>query len=408
MKSSRVSFSVLIILVFRAGTTAGGGGPMEVGRAMEDAGSRPRARDIGLAPGVLPAGPLNSITDVGGVLVGHVTLIEGESVRTGVTAILPHVGNIFQEKVPAAVHIGNAFGKLVGAAQIQELGYIETPIILTNTLSVWEAANGVVTYMLGLPGNEDVRSINPVVGETNDGGLNDIRGRHVTQEHVLEAIKSAKPGPVEEGCVGAGTGTQAYGFKGGIGTSSRRLPDELGGYTVGVLVQSNFGGVLQMDGLPVGKELGRYMLRNVIEAADGPEDDPDGSIMMIAATDAPLRTHGLERLAKRVMLGLARTGSPSSNGSGDFVIAFSTASELRSAFNAEDRFERGPVLRNDQLSSLFLAVVEATEEAIYNSLLKATTMTGRDGHTAEAVPIDKLLEIGRKYNRLHPPKSEGR
>lgn len=379
---------------------------MEGTQSTEDASgeARPRARDIGLAPGVLTHGPLNAITDIEGVRIGHVTLVEGDSIRTGVTAILPHGGNLFHEKVPGAVHIGNAFGKLIGATQVQELGYIETPIILTNTLNVWEAADGIVTYMLGLPGNEEVRSINPVVGETNDGGLSDIRGRHVKEEHVIEAIKKAKGGPVEEGSVGAGTGTQAYGFKGGIGTSSRRLPEELGGYTVGVLVQSNFGGVLQMDGIPVGKELKRYYLSRVLEGTTGPEDDADGSIMLVAATDAPLRNHGLERFARRVMLGLARTGGPSTNGSGDFVIAFSTAPELRSAFRTEEDFERAPVLRNDRLSPLFLAVVEATEEAIYNSLLKATTVTGRDGNTAEALPIDKLLEVGKKYNRLHPPK----
>jgi D-aminopeptidase len=378
----------------------------EIGMA-EDEMARPRARDIGLAPGVLPPGPLNAITDVGGVRVGQVTLVEGDSIRTGVTAILPHGGNIFQEKVPAAIHIGNAFGKLVGATQVQELGYIETPIVLTNTLSVWDAAGGVVTYMLGLPGNENLRSINPVVGETNDGSLNDIRGRHVKEEHVIEAIRAAKTGPVEEGSIGAGTGTRAYGFKGGIGTSSRQIPESLGGYTVGVLVLSNFGGVLQMDGIPVGKEIGLYYLRNEIEATTGPEDKADGSIMMVAATDAPLRAHELERFARRVMLGLGRTGSPSTNGSGDFVIAFSTAKELRSASDSDSRVESGSVLRNDALSPLFLAVVEATEEAIYNSLLKATTVTGQNGTTAEALPIDKLLEIGKKYNRLHPPGSEG-
>ena len=377
---------------------------METKQGSEEATARPRARDIGLAPGVLPTGPLNAITDVKGVKVGQVTLIEGDSIRTGVTAILPHDGNIFQEKVPAAVHIGNAFGKMVGAAQVQELGYIETPIVLTNTLNVWEAADGLVTYILGMPGNEDVRSINPIVGETNDGSLNDIRGRHVKEKHVLEAIRTAESGPVEEGCVGAGTGTQAFGFKGGIGTSSRLLPESLGGYTVGVLVQSNFGGVLQMDGIPVGKEIGRYYLRNQLEGTTGPEDAADGSVMMVAATDAPLRAHELERFARRVMAGLARTGSSLSNGSGDFVIVFSTAPELRSAYETDERFETGSVLRNDRLSPLFLAVVEATEEAIYNSVLKATSTTGRDGNRAEALPIDKLLEIGKKHNRLHPPK----
>ena len=373
-------------------------GGNQVARAQAE---RPRARDIGLAPGVLPPGPGNAITDVQGVRVGQVTLMEGDSVRTGVTAILPHGGNLFQEKVPAAIHVGNAFGKLIGATQVQELGFIETPIVLTNTLSVWEAANAVVTHILSLPGNEDVRSVNPVVGETNDGGLNDIRGRQVKEAHVLEAIRSASTGPVAEGSVGAGTGTVAFGFKGGIGTSSRRLPDSLGSYTVGVLVQSNYGGVLQMDGLPVGVELGRYYLKNAHSNEN--DESADGSIMMVVATDAPLRTHELERLARRAMLGLARTGSPSTHGSGDFVIAFSTAPELRSAFESASRTEGGPVLRGDALSPLFEAVVEATEEAIYNSLLKATPVIGYRGQKVEALPLDRLLEIGRKYNRLHPP-----
>jgi len=373
-------------------------GGNQVARAQSE---RPRARDIGLAPGVLSPGPGNAITDVQGVRVGQVTLMEGDSVRTGVTAILPHGGNLFQEKVPAAIHVGNAFGKLIGATQVQELGFIETPIVLTNTLSVWEAANAVVTHILSLPGNEEVRSVNPVVGETNDGGLNDIRGRHVKEPHVLEAIRSASTGPVAEGSVGAGTGTVAFGFKGGIGTSSRRLPDSLGSYTVGVLVQSNYGGVLQMDGLPVGVELGRYYLKNAVSNEN--DESADGSIMMVVATDAPVRTHELERLARRAMLGLARTGSPSTHGSGDFVIAFSSAPELRSTFESASRTEGGPVLRGDALSPLFEAVVEATEEAIYNSLLKATTVIGHRGQKVEALPLDRLLEIGRKYNRLHPP-----
>ena len=369
---------------------------------------RPRARDIGVVPGVLPTGPLNAITDVQGVRVGHVTLVEGDSVRTGVTAILPHGGNVFQDKVPAAIHIGNAFGKLVGSTQVEELGFIETPIVLTNTLSVWKAANTVLTYILALSGNEDVRSVNPVVGETNDGYLNDIRGRHVKEEHVLAAIHGAEAGPVPEGSVGAGTGTICFGFKGGIGTSSRRLPDSLGGYTLGVLVQSNFGGVLQMDGLPVGEELGRFYLREDVEtpgeSADR-ADRGDGSVMMVVATDAPLATHGLRRLASRAMLGMGRTGGSSTHGSGDFVIAFSTASELRSAYESESLIEGASVLRGDALSPLFQAVVEATEEAIYNSLLKATTVSGRDDRTVEALSIERVLEIGRKYNRLHPPQS---
>ena len=369
---------------------------------------RPRARDIGLAPGVLTPGAENAITDVPGVLVGQVTLIEGDSIRTGVTAILPHGGNIFQEKTPGAVHVGNAFGKLAGSTQVVELGTIETPIILTNTLSVWDAARAVVTHVLGLPGNEDVRSVNPLVGETNDGYLNDIRGRHVEERHVLEAIAGATSGPVAEGSVGAGTGTSAFGWKGGIGTSSRRLPDSLGGFTVGALVQSNYGGVLMMDGIPVGEELDRFYLRDQVRDAAGGEDadpNPDGSIMMVVATDAPIRSPGLTRLARRVMLGLARTGATSSHGSGDFVIAFSAAPSLRSPFTSESPVEAGGVLRGDRLSPLFQAAIEATEEAIYNSMLRATTITGRNGHTREALPIADLLAAGRKYNRLHPPEN---
>ena len=369
--------------------------------AQPDASNRPRARDLGLAPGVLPPGPLNAITDVDGVRVGQVTIWEGDDVRTGVTAVLPHGGNLFQEKVPGAIYLGNAFGKLVGYTQVRELGFIETPIVLTTTLSVWEAANAIATYVMALPGNEEVRSLNPVVGETNDGGLNDIRGRHVKERHVLEAIRSASGGPVQEGVVGAGTGTVAFGWKGGIGTSSRKLPESLGGYTVGVLVQSNYGGVLQMDGLPVGVELGQYYLKDAV-----PTSEADGSIMMVVATDAPVMTHALERIAKRAMLGLARTGATSSNGSGDYVIAFSTAPELRSAFETKARTEGGKVLRNDDLSPLFEATLEATEEAVYNSLLKAVTVTGDRSRTVEALSIDRLLEVGRKYNRLHAPESK--
>jgi len=368
--------------------------------AQPDASSRPRARDIGLAPGVLKPGPLNAITDVEGVLVGQVTIWEGENVRTGVTAILPHAGNLFQEKVPGAIHLGNAFGKLVGYTQVQELGFIETPIVLTNTLSVWQAADAVVTHLLPLPGNEEVRSINPVIGETNDSYLNDIRGRHVEERHVLEALRGARGGPVAEGVVGAGSGTVAFGWKGGIGTSSRLLPESLGGYTLGVLVQSNYGGVLSMDGLPVGVELGRYYLKDEVEGSAA-----DGSIMMVVATDAPVGAFGLARIAKRAMLGLSRTGATSSNGSGDYVIAFSTAPELRSAFESSARTEGAPVLRNDDLSPLFQAAIEATEEAVYNSMLKAVDVAGRDGNRIEALPLDRLLEIGKKYNRLHPPTS---
>ena len=370
--------------------------------------SRPRARDIGLSPGVLDPGPHNGITDVPGVLVGQVTLMEGDHIRTGVTAILPHAGNIFQEKVPGAVHIGNAFGKLAGSTQVVELGTIETPVVLTNTLSVWDAARAVVTYTLGLPGNENVRSVNPLVGETNDGFLNNIRGLHVKESHVLEAIRTASPGPVAEGAVGAGTGTSAFGWKGGIGTSSRRLPESLGGYTVGALIQSNYGGVLVMDGIPVGEELDRYYLRDQLRGNDNAGggdslDNPDGSIMMVVATDAPIRSLGLTRLARRVMLGLARTGATSSHGSGDFVIAFSSAESLRTGFRSDSPVDEGAVLRGDRLSPLFQAAIEATEEAVYNSMLKATTVVGKNGNTREAISIEDLLEVGAKYNRLHPP-----
>ena len=376
--------------------------------ALGQGDSRPRARDIGLSPGVLDPGPHNAITDVPGVLVGQVTLMEGDHIRTGVTAILPHAGNVFQEKVPGAVHIGNAFGKLAGSTQVVELGTVETPVVLTNTLSVWDAARAVVTYTLGLPGNENVRSVNPLVGETNDGFLNNIRGLHVKESHVLEAIRTASAGPVAEGAVGAGTGTSAFGWKGGIGTSSRRLPESLGGYTVGALIQSNYGGVLVMDGIPVGEELDRYYLRDQLRGGDGAADDdsldnPDGSIMMVVATDAPIRSLGLTRLARRVMLGLARTGATSSHGSGDFVIAFSSAESLRTGFRSDSPVDEGAVLRGDRLSPLFQAAIEATEEAVYNSMLKATTVVGKNGNTREAISIEDLLEVGAKYNRLHPP-----
>lgn len=344
----------------------------------------PRLRHLGISPGVLPTGPLNAITDVEGVRVGQLTLIEGDSIRTGVTAILPHGGNIFQEKVPAAIYIGNGFGKLMGISQVQELGNIETPIVLTNTLSVPTAASAIIDYILALPGNEDVRSVNPVVGETNDGFLNDIRGRHVKVNHVLEAIQKAQTGPVQEGNVGAGTGTVCFGWKGGIGTSSRKLPDNLGGYTVGVLVQSNFGGVLTVDGRPIGKASGRYYLSNHLN------DPSDGSCMIVVATDAPLDARNLERLASRAMLGLARTGGIATNGSGDYVIAFSTAKELRVPHNPETPFTEGKVLHNDSMSPLFLACVEATEEAILNSLVAAQTLTGYKGHKVEALPHELL------------------
>jgi D-aminopeptidase len=366
---------------------------------------RPRARDLGINVGILPTGKLNAITDVGGVRVGHITLIKGESVRTGVTAILPHSGNLFQGKVPAAIFVGNGFGKLMGSTQVDELGEIETPILLTSTLNVPRVADALIDWMLALPGNEDVRSINPIVAETNDGYLNDIRGRHAGRDEVFSALKAAKDGPVAEGSVGAGTGTVAFGFKGGIGTSSRALPQNLGGYTVGVLVQTNFGGVLTINGAPVGRELGRYYLKEQLERIgriDMPNDPvrekADGSIIMVVATDAPLAARNLKRLAARAMLGLARTGSPSTQGSGDYAIAFSTANENR--IRAGEKVRTIQALGNEAMSPLFQAVVEATEEAIYNSLLRATTVTGRDGHRVEALPIDKVVEILRKYGAV--------
>lgn len=353
--------------------------------------SRGRARDFGVEPGILTPGKLNAITDVKGVAVGHTTLIEGDSIRTGVTVVLPHQGNIFQEKVPAAVFVGNGFGKAIGFTQIEELGNIETPIALTNTLNSWIVANSLVDYTLALPENSSVRSVNPVVGETNDGWLNDIRGRHVHKEHVLSAIDNAKTGPIEEGSIGAGTGTRALGFKGGIGTSSRVLPKGKGGYTIGVLVQTNFGGILSINGAPVGEELNNFFMA---------EDIPyvvDGSCMIIIATDAPLSARNLERLAKRSFLAFGRVGSFSSNGSGDYSIAFSTHPDLRIPYQTEDKEVIMPQLRDDEMSPLFLAVVEATEEAIYNSLFMATTVKGKKGRTMEALPINKTLEILDKY-----------
>ena len=373
--------------------------------------SRPRAREAGVIVGVLQPGPLNAITDVGGVAVGHKTLIRGDNVRTGVTAILPHNGNLFREKVPGAVFIGNAFGKLAGSTQVNELGEIETPILLTSTLNVPRVADALIDYMLAVPGNEDVQSINPLVGETNDGYLNDIRGRHVGREEVFAAIKNARGGPVEEGGVGAGTGTVAFGFKGGIGTASRKLPASLGGYTVGVLVQTNFGGILTINGAPVGRELGQYYLKEQLSGKDfspktptnfGLSNSADGSVIIVIATDAPIDHRNLQRLAARSMLGLARTGAAGSNGSGDYAIAFSTAPELRIRTAAGNRASKSNVilLSNDAMSPLFLAVIEATEEAIYNSLFRATTTTGR-GHTVEALPIDRTLEILRRHSALN-------
>jgi D-aminopeptidase len=357
---------------------------------------RPRAREAGVIVGIFPPGAQNAITDVAGVRVGQSTVVR-EGVNTGVTAILPHGGNVFREKVPAAIVVGNGFGKLAGLSQVQELGEIETPILLTCTLCVWKAADAMVAWLLARPGMEDVRSINPVVGETNDGGLNDIRSRPIAPEDVAHALESAASGPVEEGAVGAGRGTVAFGFKGGIGTSSRRVPDAQGGWTVGVLVQSNFGGVLVINGAPVGRELGRYSFQRDVRGRAGQVDSPDGSIMMVVATDAPLDARNLERLANRALTGLARTGSSMSNGSGDYVIAFSTAESVRRRGNDATRTVQE--LSNDAMSPLFQAVAEATEEAVYNSLFKATNVRGGRGEV-EALPIERTLEILKKYNVL--------
>jgi D-aminopeptidase len=351
-----------------------------------------RARDLRITIGVLPTGSLNSITDVPGVKVGQTTIIKGDSVHTGVTAILPHEGNLFQQKVPAAIYVGNGFGKLAGSTQVQELGALETPVILTNTLSVPTAMNAVIDYTLQQKGNEEVRSVNALVGETNDGGLNDIRGRHVREEHVLAAIQNAKSGAVTEGNVGAGTGTICFGFKGGIGTASRKLPGNFGGYTVGVLVQTNFGGVLQVNGVPVGEELKKFYL------SDQLNNTVDGSCMIVVATDAPLDPRNLERLAKRAFMGLAKAGGIAHNGSGDYIIAFSTDSSNRIRHNMEVAVQPVRVLQNDAVSPLFMAAIEATEEAIINSLVAADTVTVR-GKKIEALPLDKLAAILKKYNR---------
>jgi D-aminopeptidase len=364
-----------------------------LGVALMASEEQPRLREFGIKIGIMEPGKWNAITDVMDVKVGQVTLIEGESVRTGATAILPHDGNIYQEMVPGAMYVANGYGKLMGYTQVEELGLIETPIILTNTLSVPNAANGIITYTLALPGNERVRSVNAVVGETNDGYLNDIRGRHVKEEHVIEAIKKAESGPIEEGCAGAGTGTQCFGWKGGIGTSSRKLPESRGGYTVGVLVQTNFGGILRINGYPVGVKLGRYSFKRDVEIGN------DGSCMIVCATDAPLGSRNLKRLAKRALLGIPRTGGYYSDGSGDYCIAFSTAKEVRVVRDSEERTQKIEVLRNKHMSALFLAAAEAAEEAILNSMFKATPMEGFRGHKIEALPLEKIREIMKLENR---------
>ena len=361
--------------------------------AAQATNERPRPREAGITFGILPTGPLNAITDVAGVKVGQVTLIEGTNIRTGVTAILPHGGNLYQDKVPAGFAVGNAYGKFMGSTQVEELGEIETPILLTNTLNVPEVAAGIIQWTLRQTGNEQVRSVNAVVGETNDGTLNDIRGRHVTPSNAIAAIEAARAGPVQEGAVGAGTGTIAFSWKGGIGSSSRKLPANLGGWTVGVLVQTNYGGVLQVAGVPVGQALGQYYLKDELSKASA-----DGSCIVVIATDAPLSDRNLERLAHRGLLGIARTGSPMTNGSGEYAIAFSTNLDVRRT--PERRAKPSVIvdLPNDQMSPLFEAAVEAAEEAAINSLFAATPMDG-NGHHVDALPVDKVIKLYKRARR---------
>ncbi|HCK59819.1 MAG TPA: aminopeptidase [Gemmatimonadetes bacterium] len=362
------------------------------------ANERLRTRELGIQVGVFPTGVHNAITDVSGVQVGHSTVVQAPNVRTGVTAILPHAENAYMSRVPAALHVGNGYGKLLGVTQVRELGELETPILLTCTLCVWKAADAMVEWMLGQTGMENVRSLNAFVGETNDGRLNDIRSRPIEPEHVFAALESASGGPVAEGGVGAGAGTVAFGWKGGIGTSSRVLPSSLGGYTVGVLVQSNFGGILQIGGAPVGKELGQYAFANQVGHDDEYDPDTDlqewGSIMIVVATDAPLSDRNLERIARRAIMGLSRTGSYASNGSGDYVIAFSTSEQVRRS--TEDGIHRYSDLSNSNVSALFEATLEATEEAIYNSLFMAESVTS-NGRTIQALPIEQTVDILRRY-----------
>jgi D-aminopeptidase len=351
---------------------------------------RPRVREFGIKTGILPTGPLNSITDVGEVAVGQVTLVQDENIRTGVTVILLHRENPYLNKVPAGIDIANGFGKLMGYTQVEELGCIETPIVLTNTLSVATAASAVIEYILSLPGNENVLSVNPVVGETNDGELNDIRGRHIKESHVRQAIHNASGGPVEEGSVGAGTGTICFGYKGGIGTSSRKLPDSLGGYSVGVLVQTNFRGILQIAGLPVGLHLKKFAFQKHLE------ETSEGSCMMVVATDAPLDSRNCRRLAKRALPGIPRTGGYYSNGSGDYAIAFTTDKRLYIPHDPDNKRRTVEILENNAMSPLFLAAAEAAEEAILNSMFKSETMTGWKGNTAPALPLDEIRRILEK------------
>ncbi len=389
---------------------------------------RQRVRDLGIKIGILETGHWNAITDVEGVKVGHETIIEGDDIRTGVTAILPHPGNMFRDRVPAAVYVGNGFGKALGFTQVQELGELETPLALTNTMSIFTAANGVADYMLNLPGNENVFSVNPVVGETNDGWLNDIRARVVEIDHVHKAIEAAESGRVAEGNVGAGTGVRALGFKSGIGTASRQLPENRGGYTIGVLVQSNFGGILTINGAPAGEELENHYMAVSMHESDprqadisyeniaalenytpsnqsvrlDPNEDADGSIMIVVATDAPITSRNLERLAKRAFLGIARVGGFASNGSGDYVIAFSTHPDVRNNLDNTGLTQTNTELKNDAMTPLFLAAVEATEEAILNSVFMAETMTGTQGRTIESIPVDEVMEILKKYRAVEP------
>ncbi len=364
----------------------------------DQSAERPRARDIGLVVGIFPTGPLNAITDVAGVRVGHSTVIKGNDIRTGVTAIVPAPGNLYTHPVPAWIHVGNGYGKLIGETQVREFGEIETPILLTCTLCVWSAANGLKEWMYEQPGIGE-HTLNPVVGETNDSYVNNMWADPVKREHVYEALNGANGGPVEEGSVGAGTGTQAFGWKGGIGTSSRVLPESLGGYTIGVLVQTNYGGVLTINGAPVGREFNTYAYREELESRGEATNTEDGSIMMIVATDAPLNARGLNRLGMRAMMGVARTGSYASNGSGDYVIAFSTDKTVRRPRTSKDPVS-SPSLVNESMSPLFAATAEAIEEAIYNAIFKATTIESSRG-TRYAIPIDAVLEILVKYNVLH-------
>jgi D-aminopeptidase len=385
----------LAVTAIAAALALGNGATMAADAQQSD---RPRARDLGVVIGVFEPGEHNAITDVRGVRVGHTTVVEAPDIRTGVTAILPHGGNAYTSRVPAAIHVGNGYGKLLGVTQVQELGEMETPILLTCTLCVWKAADAMVEWMLGQEEMENVRSLNALVGETNDGGLNDIRSRPIRPEHVVAALEGATDGAVAEGAVGAGAGTVAFGWKGGIGTSSRVLPESLGGYTVGVLVQSNFGGILQVAGAPVGVELGQYAFAEQVgrdEAYDPAADVQEwGSIMMVVATDAPLSDRNLERVARRAVMGLSRTGSYASNGSGDYVIAFSTANGVRrGAGGGTATYDD---LANGDMSGLFEATVEATEEAIYNSLFRAETVTS-NGRTVQALPIRETVEVLRKY-----------